>query len=216
MGSITIFFVYLSMVASLLTRIICFSVTTWIAESKAWKQFACCWRTRSSTQRTSSFCAETMSAHPSTASTGSMTSASADTTSVCGRRSLTASTACPWPQSSMKRSSACMADSHQSWPAWTRSSASCGPRTCQTRACCVICCGVTPTRTLWAGARTTAASPSPSATTSSPPSSRGTTSTSSAAPTRWWRTGTSSSPSASSSPSSRRPTTAASSTTPEL
>ena len=57
-------------------------------------------------------------------------------------------------------------------------------QTSRTRACCATCCGPTRTRTSWAGARTTAACPSPSGRTWSPSSCAGTTSTSSAGHTR--------------------------------
>lgn len=58
-----------------------------------------CVTCRSSTPRTSSCCGGTTSARPSTAFMASMTSASGDTTSACGARSRTASTACPWRRS---------------------------------------------------------------------------------------------------------------------
>ena len=60
-------------------RITCSSGTTSTAESSRWKPFACCWPTKSNTPKTSSSCAATTSARPSTVFMGSTTNASAGT-----------------------------------------------------------------------------------------------------------------------------------------
>ena len=58
-----------------------------IGGSSPWKQFACCCRSKSNFQRTSSSCAVITSAPRSTASMASTTSASGGTTSRSGRPS---------------------------------------------------------------------------------------------------------------------------------
>lgn len=114
-------------------------------ESSRWRRSAFCLPTRSSIPRTSSCSEATTSARPSTVSTVSVlkctlliswsiftssynaalkvstTSASGATTSSCGRPSRTASTACRWRPSSMRRSSAATAASRPTCSPWSRS-----------------------------------------------------------------------------------------------
>mmetsp|Transcript_147222 Transcript_147222/g.382721 ORF Transcript_147222/g.382721 Transcript_147222/m.382721 type:complete len:217 (+) Transcript_147222:279-929(+) len=189
------------------------SATTSTAASRAWKPSRSCSATRSSTPRTFSFFAATMSAHRSHASTASTTSASGATTSSSGSSSATSSIACRSVASWTRRSFACTVVSRPRSTAWTRSGAWSAPPTCPTRASSAICCGRTQRRTSQVGQRTTAASRLSSVRMWCRASSRSRTWTWSVAPTRSSRTATSSSPNASSSPSSAHPTTAESSTT---
>jgi hypothetical protein len=109
MGSTTIFCACSSTAASHRKQTTSSSVTMSTVASSPWKPFACFSHTRSSTLRISSFSAATTNAQASTASTVSTTSANEDTTSSYGRRSPIASTACPLPLSSTRRSSPCTA-----------------------------------------------------------------------------------------------------------
>lgn len=84
------------------------SATTLIEANNPSRPSASYWHTRSSIQKTSSSCEETTSAPRSIESTASTTSARGDTTSSYGRLLRIASTACPSPQSSTRRSSPCM------------------------------------------------------------------------------------------------------------
>lgn len=49
---------------------------------------------------------------------------------------------------------------HQTCSPWSRSDESCAPRMCQTKGSCVISCGLTLTRTSWAGVKMTEECPS--------------------------------------------------------
>ncbi|CAO2593352.1 Serine/threonine-protein phosphatase PP1-alpha catalytic subunit [Lemmus lemmus] len=125
--------------------------TMWTVASSLWRPSACCCPIRSNTLRISSCSTGTTIVPASTASTASMMNAR-DVTSNCGKRSPTASTACPL-QPLQTRSSAATEVCLQTCSPWSRSGVSCGPQMCLTRAYCVIYCGLTLTRMFKAGAR---------------------------------------------------------------
>merc|ERR1712172_117431 len=104
--------------------IISSSGITWTEGSRVLRPSVCCLPTRSSIQRISSYSEETMSVLPSTGSMDSMMNARDGTTSSCGRRSPTASTAYPSPPLWMRRFSAATADSVPISRAWSRSDGS--------------------------------------------------------------------------------------------
>lgn len=95
MDNTTISFDYSNTEDSRRKQIISSSETTLIEENNPWRLFACFLHTRSSTPRTSSSCAATTNVPQSIEYTGSMTNVRGDTISSYGRRSPTASIACP-------------------------------------------------------------------------------------------------------------------------
>ena len=150
------------------------------------------------------------------ASTDFTKSAKNGSVSVFGRRSRTASTACPSPPSLTTKSFAVTAGCHPTCNRWNRSGASCGRRTSPTRDCFVTCCGPTPTRTFKDGVKTIAEYRSRSALTLWPSFWIVTTWTWFVALIRSSRTDMSSSPKGNSSRFSPRPITAENSTTLEV
>ena len=119
--------------------------------------------------------------------------ANANTTSNCGKPSLTSSTSCPSVLSSMRRLCVCMAGSVLSCRIWSRYWSWLGLWRCLIRGCSAICCGPILRRACLAGLRTRGESASSSAVTSYRISWRTRTSIWCAGPIRWSNRVTSSS-----------------------
>merc|ERR1712166_1393165 len=132
---------YSSMANFLQKATICSWVTMWTEASRVWRRYACCWHTKSSTQRTSSFFAGITSVLLSTASMASMMNASVGTIFDSGKLSPTASTACLSPQLLMRKSFAYTADCRPTLSTWKKCGASRVQQTYQIKVCSAICCG---------------------------------------------------------------------------
>ena len=119
--------------------------------------------------------------------------ANANTTSSCGRPSLTSSMSCPSALSSTRRLCACMAGSVLSCRTFNRSWSWSDLLRCPTRDCSAIFCGRILRRACRGGLKTRGESVSSSGATSFPTSWRIRTSIWCAGPIRWWNRVTSSS-----------------------
>jgi len=150
MDSTMIYFDCSSMVGSLLMRTISFSVTMSTEASRAWKRYACCWRTRSSIQKTSFFYVETMSVPRSIVFMVFTTNASVASVSNYGKPSPIASTVCLSLQLLTKKCFACTGVCLPNSTLWIKSDVFLVQRMSLIRASFVIFCGPI-RRKIWKG-----------------------------------------------------------------
>lgn len=130
-------------------------VTMLIEGSNPLKPSVCCWPTRSSTQKTSSFWEAITNAPLSTASMDSTTSANGAIISSYGRLLPIVSTAYPWPQSLTRKSFAATVVSVPISRAWNKFAGSWDRQMYPTRDFSATFCGPILTRTRWAGEKMT-------------------------------------------------------------
>ena len=155
MGSSPICSDFSNMVASLQRPTTCSLAITWTEVSSQLRQSCYCWRTRSNSRKTSSFCVATTSVDKLTAFTVFTTSARIDFQFACGRSSRTCLTACLLPPWSTIKFSACTAVCPPSLSQSHSCSKLRGRQRCQRTDSYAIYCGQTQRRANLAGVRTT-------------------------------------------------------------